>query len=135
TDVGVIGTADADGILNVTTPWNTSVAGDVNLEGGEIRGALITNGGAGGIGGNGLVSARVINTTHIDAENNGTLIIETAANNNDWDGALGTGALQATAGDLEIRDNATFLFTGAVVANAGRQVFANGFELEFDPGS
>jgi hypothetical protein len=135
TDVGVIGTADDDGILNVTTAWNTSVAGDVNLEGGEIRGALITIGGAGGIGGDGLISARVINTTHIDAENGGTLIIETAGNNNDWDGALGSGTLQALTGNLEIRDNASFPFTGTVFANAGQEVFANGFELEFDPGS
>lgn len=135
TEVGVIGTADDDGILNVTTAWNTSAANDVNLEGGEIQGALITNGGAGGIGGDGLVSARVINTTHIDAENGGTLIIATAANNNDWDGALGSGTLQALSGNLEIRDNASFPFTGTVFANAGRAVFANGFELEFDPGS
>ncbi len=135
TDVGVIGTADDDGILNVTTAWNTSAANDVNMEGGEIRGALITNDGAGGIGGDGLVSARVINTTHIDAENAGTLIIQTAGNNNDWDGALGTGTLQALTGNLEIRDNASFLFTGTVFANPGREVFANGFELEFDPGS
>lgn len=134
-DVGVIGTADDDGILNVTTAWDTSVAGEVNLEGGEIRGATISNAGAGGIGGSGLVSARVINATHIDAENNGTLIIQTAANNNDWDGAAGTGSLQALSGNLEIRDSAVFLFTGGVVANAGREVFANGFELEFDPGS
>ena len=133
TDVGVIGTSDDDGILNVTTAWNTIVAGDVNLEGGELRGATITNGG--GIGGDGLISARVINTAEIQAHNNGTLVLQTAGNNNDWDGAAGTGLLNARGGNLELRDTATFAFTGAVAANTGREVFANGFALEFDPGS
>jgi len=134
-DVGVIGTADDDGILNVTTAWNTSVAGEVTLLGGELRGATITNAGTGGINGDGLLSARVVNTTFIDAENGGTLVVETAAANNDWDGAAGTGALQAMSGNLEIRDTAVFLFTGDVFVNFGRQVYANGFELEFEPGS
>ena len=134
-DVGVIGTADDDGILNVTLAWNTNVAGSVNMEGGEIRGATITNGGADGISGDGLISARVINTTEIQAHNDGTLVLETAANNNDWDGAAGTGVLNARGGNLELRDDGAFPFTGTVAVNTGREVFANGFELEFDPGS
>ena len=128
------GTADSDGILNVTNPWNTNVVGTVGLDGGELRGATITNDGVLGIDGHGLVSARVINNTRIDAEGGGTLVVETAGNNNDWDGA-GTGQLNAITADLEIRDNAAFLFTGTVSVSASRTVFANGFELEFDPGS
>jgi len=133
-DVGTIGTADDDGILNVTVAWNTNVADAVNMEGGEIRGATITNSGANGITGDGLLSARVINNSHIQAENNATLIVETTANNNDWDGA-GAGLLRADSGNLELRDNATFLFTGDVFANVGREVFVNGFALEFEPAS
>ena len=132
-DVGTIGTADDDGILNVTTAWNTNVTTAVNLEGGELRGATITNAGAGGITGDGLVSARVINNTSIDAQNNGTLIVETAANDNDWDGAGGAGQLRAIVGNLEVRDNAAFLFTGNVIANQDHEIFVNGFELEFEP--
>ena len=133
-DVGTIGTADADGILNVTVAWNTNVTNEVNLRGGELRGATITNAGAGGISGFGLLAAPVINTTLIDAEN-GTLVVQTAGNNNDWDGNGGNGQLRAILGNLEIRDNATFLFTGNVVANQDHEVFVNGFELEFEPAS
>jgi hypothetical protein len=129
-DVGIIGTADTDGILNVTVAWNTNVTSEVNLAGGELRGALITNAGAGGISGHGLLSAPVINSTFIAAEG-GTLLVETAANNNDWDGATETGQLRAILGDLEIRDNAGFLFDGGVIANQNHEVFVNGFELAF----
>ena len=104
------------------------------MQGGEIRGGTITNDSVNGINGFGLISSRVVNNTRIDAEN-GTLVVETANNDNDWDGATGAGSLNAISGDLEIRDDATFLFTGTVSANAGREVFANGFELEFEPGS
>jgi hypothetical protein len=132
-DVGIIGTADTDGILNVTVAWNTSVTTEVNLAGGELRGALITNAGAGGISGHGLLSAQVINTTFIAAES-GTLVVETAANNNDWDGT-GNGQLRGITGNLEIVDNAVFPFTGSVVVNQDHEVFVNGFELEFEPAS
>jgi hypothetical protein len=128
-----LGTADADGILNLTDAWNTNVTSTVELLGGELRGATITNDGASGINGRGLVSARVINNTRIDAEG-GTLIVETSANNNDWDGA-GAGQLNALSGDLEIRDNSNFDFTGTVNVSAGRTVYLNGFALQFQPGS
>jgi hypothetical protein len=62
-------------------------------------------------------------------------VVETSANNNDWDGAGNTGALNAISGDLEIRDTAAFPFQGSVQADADREVFANGFELEFEPAS
>ena len=132
-DVSTIGTADSSGILNVVSPWNTNVTDLVHLNGGELR-ATVTNGGAAGINGFGLVSARVVNSTRIDAEG-GTLVVETSANDNDWDGPFGTGLLNAISGDLEIRDDATFPFTGTANASAGRSVFANDFELEFEPGS
>ncbi|MES2924516.1 MAG: hypothetical protein V4819_23390 [Verrucomicrobiota bacterium] len=132
-DVGVIGTADDDGILNVTNAWNTNVAGSVNLQGGELRGATVTTG-TGGITGDGFVSAPLINSTFVHAENGGTLRLETAANNNDWDGA-GSGLLQASSGDLELWDNSVFGFVGDVFVNIGRQVHTIGFELDFNPGS
>jgi hypothetical protein len=135
TDVNVIGTADADGILNIPAAWNTSTGiAVVEMKGGEIRGGAITNDGANGLNGFGLISSRVVNNTRIDAEN-GALVVETASNDNDWDGSIGTGSLNAISGDLEIRDNATFLFTGTASASANRTVFANDFELEFEPGS
>ena len=133
-DDPVLGTADADGILNVANAWNTDHTSTVELQGGELRGATITNDGAAGINGFGLLSAPVINNTRIDAEG-GTLIVETAANDNDWDGAGGTGQLNAIDGDLEIRDDDDFSFTGTVNIGPGRIVFARDFILHFEPGS
>jgi hypothetical protein len=133
-DVNEIGTADADGVLAVGSPWNTNVAARVRLAGGEVRGAAITNDGIGGIAGFGLLSSQTINTTHIDADG-GLLIVQTPGNNNDWDGAGNAGSLNATTGNLELRDNAAFLFNGSVQAAGGHEAFANGFELEFQPAS
>ena len=105
-DVNVLGTADTDGILNIPVAWNTATnIASVDMLGGEIRGGTITNDNAGGITGFGLISARVINNTRLTASHNGTLVVETATNLNDWDGAANTGQLNATAGTLEVRDN------------------------------
>lgn len=135
-DMGVLGTADTDGILNRPAAWNTATnIGQVDMRGGEIRGGTITNGNVTGINGFGLLAARVINNTSINARHGGTLIVETAANDNDWDGAGGAGQLNAVDGSLELRDNLNFGFTGTVLANGGHRVFANGFALDFNPGS
>jgi hypothetical protein len=77
----------------------------------------------------------VINNTVITATVS-TLLVQTAANNNDWDGTTGAGQLDAVNGGiLEIRDNAQFGFTGRVSATTNGTVFANGFELRFNSGS
>ncbi|MEM8679706.1 MAG: hypothetical protein AAGF97_10180, partial [Planctomycetota bacterium] len=131
-DVGQIGTADVDGVLNVTNAWNTSVASEVRLAGGQLQGGEIGNSNATGINGFGRVTARVINDTRIDAEG-GTLEIDN--DTNDWDGVTDTGALNALGGDLIVRDNAAFSFQGTVRANAGREVAASGFALQFQPNS
>jgi hypothetical protein len=115
----------------MSNPWNTSTASRVELNGGEIRGAEITNDGANGITGHGLLSAPVINDSRIDAVG-GTLVVETAANDNDWDGATGMGQLNAVSGDLELRDIGDFPFNGSVTVSEGRTVFTNGFPLRFD---
>lgn len=134
-DVGQIGTRDADGVLNVTNPWNTNVAESVRLDGGELRGAPVTIGNAEGLIGQGLVSARVINDTRISARP-GVLIIATSANDNDWDGATNIGMLTATnGGTLELRDKEAFNFGGGVAASTGARVFAKGFALDFQQGS
>lgn len=132
-DVNSLGTADSDGVLNVIPAWNTNVAESVYLNGGTLQGGEITNGGVNGIGGHGLVTARVVNNTRIAAENNGTLIVDNA--NNDWDGTTNTGLLYAHNGNLELRDNAPSTFRGTVRADLGREVFINGFELKFDTAS
>lgn len=134
-DVGILGTADLDGVLNVGNAWNTSSTAQVQLNGGQVTGATITNGGAGGVIGHGTISARVVNDTIVTANNGATLALDTALNNNNWDGVGNAGTLRAINGStLELHDNAAFLFQGAVEAN-GATVRSIGFELEFDPGS
>ena len=62
-------------------------------------------------------------------------MLQTAANNNDWDGdgSPETGRLQANAGTLELRSVGGFGFNGAVTAVNGGTVFVNGFELVMTP--
>jgi hypothetical protein len=132
TDVGVFGTADVDGILNVTNAWNTNVTDSVELRGGRIQGQPITNDGPNGINGFGDVDANVVNNTRIDAEG-GLLRLNNSAN--DWDGTTNAGSLNAVSGNLELRDDTEFPVSGIVSAGGGFEVFANGFALEFEPAS
>ena len=137
-DARYVGTNDTDGVLNVVNAWNTTTVTGVYLKGGELKGGLVTNDGAGGIFGSGLVSSRVINNSIINANNNAApLILETAANDNDWDGdnVPETGRLQANSGTLEIRDTSGFAFNGTVNASNGGVVFANGFALTLQSSS
>lgn len=132
-EVSTIGTADNDGTLNVVNAWNSNVAANVVLNGGVLQGGAITVQNANGITGRGTVSSRVINNTRLLANvAANTLVFETAANDNDWDGAANTGLLVASnGGTLEIRDNATFSYGGAVTATGGSKVYAKGFGLNF----
>jgi hypothetical protein len=133
----IVGTADETGTLNVPAAWNNNVTAAVAMLGGTLQGGTITNDAGNGIQGFGTVPARVINNTQLLGGNGGgTLLFETAGNDNDWDGAAGAGELIANAGALlELRDNALFGFTGTVGAAPGGRVFTNGFALDFNPGS
>ena len=113
-------------ILNITNAWNSGVANNVFVGGGEIKGGAITVANATGISGHGLVSSRIVNNSVLEA-NSGTLVFKTAANDNDWDGALGTGLLRALPGaTLDVRDEgASFQFGGTVQVDAGARVFVN----------
>jgi hypothetical protein len=138
-DAGKIGTADADGALNVVNAWNTAAIDTVILAGGELKGGTVTVGNANGIQGHGTITSRVINSSKMVATT-GTLTVQTAGNDNDWDGAGNVGELQALGGDLEMVDTTGPVppvrsFGGRVRAINGHQVFANGFALDFLPGS
>ncbi len=142
-DVETLGTADADGILNIPAAWMTTggPGGNitfVTLAGGTLQGGTITNTNGNGIIGFGTVTSRLINNAKVAADigDGTTLIFQTAANDNDWDGAVNTGDLIASFGaTLELRDNALFGFTGSVTAFNNGTVFTNGFALDFNPGS
>ncbi len=132
-DVGTLGTVG--GTLSVTNAWNTNIASTVRLDGGEVAGGVITVAGGTAIQGQGLVSARVVNGGALSANAVGDLIVQTSGNDNDWDGAGNNGQLVAVGGTLELRDNATFGFTGSANASAGGRVFTDGFALDFNLGS
>jgi hypothetical protein len=136
TDAGKIGTADADGVLNVVNAWNTAAIDNVVLAGGELKGGIVTVANANGIQGHGLLSAPIVNNTRVQADT-GALVVETPGDNNDWDGTTNLGALRATNGRLlELRDvGSAFGFGGTVSVDPGSRVFANGFALDFNPGS
>ncbi len=133
TGIAFLGTADSDGTLNITNPWNTNVASFVDLNGGVLTGQTITNNNPNGITGNGEVAARVINNTRIAAENAGTLRVTNTLT--DWDGATENGELHAVAGNLEIVDNGPFGFDGRAIIGPARELFINGFDLDFGSGS
>lgn len=143
-DVGVIGTADADGVLNVTNAWNNNVAAGVALLGGTVQGGQITNDTAQGIQGFGTVTSRVINNTQLLSFNGGTLIFDTAGNDNDWDGAFNDGLLRASPGTtLDLRDaGPAFQFGGTAQVDSAARIFVNnpddlnaGFAFDFVAGS
>jgi hypothetical protein len=133
-DVGTIGTVTG-GTLNVTSAWNTAPALTVRLDGGTISGATITNDELSGIEGEGLVTARVINNTVLEADSGGQLLFNNASN--DWDGAGNTGTLRAVGAgsELLLQDTFAFLFNGTVTAQNGGVVRSNNFEIEFEPSS
>jgi hypothetical protein len=144
-DMNILGTADDTGTLNVVNAWETDGGaggsiGAIVLAGGVLQGGQITNDNANGIQGHGTVTSRVINNSKLVATNGGTLIFQTAGNNNDWDGATNTGELQALSADLELVDTTMPVppvrqFGGKVRAINDNRVFANGFALDFNPGS
>lgn len=128
-DVGTIGTADSDGVLNVANAWTLAADSVAELLGGELTGATLTNDGL--VSGQGLISARVVNNSILRSSGGGTLVVDTAANNNNWHGVSGTGSLRAVGGStLELHDNANFNYDGEVLAN-NATVETVGFALHF----
>lgn len=118
-DVGVIGTADDTGVLEVTHPWNTAVADRVELLGGQVRGAAITNNGH--ITGRGTVFPLSLVNNGSIAASGGTLVVNSALDTIDLDGAGGaTGRLHAVAGDLTIADLPGDPFDGRAFVGIGR---------------
>lgn len=133
-DIGRLGTNGADSVLNVSNPWSTSATGEVRLNRGQIEGATIFNDGAEGIAGHGTVTAAIRNDTIIAADVGRVLAVDNFLN--DWDGPSNSGTLKASSwSQLELNDDASFLFNGTVKADSNGTVFANGFELEFEPAS
>ena len=112
---GTIGTADSDGILDVANAWNTSIATALSLNGGEVTGAPITNGGL--TTGFGEISAFISNENEINADG-GTLVLSFA--NVELDGVGESGVLNVADGDMRVTNTTNFFFNGIVKIGTGR---------------
>jgi hypothetical protein len=131
-DAYYVGTDGDDGILEVANDWSTETSGaSVRMKGGELRGATLTVGASTDIFGHGLVSARVINNGLIQTSSRGeTLVLQTAGNDNLWDGSTKRGDLRAIYyATLELRDTGDYPFSGSITIDQGGTVFLNGFRM------
>jgi hypothetical protein len=137
TDVGTLRT-DAASVLDLALALNTGVTDHgIRMSGGTIQGAAITLAShTKGLSGFGIVTNRMVNDGTIQAAG-GILQVETAADDNDWDGAGNAGRLlaQGPSSLLDLRDDALFGFAGTVQVIQDARVFTNGFALDFNPGS
>lgn len=136
-DIGTLRTDGAGAILDLALPFDSALSynGITLFNGGRIQGAEITISNLSSplsqdLRGNGTVQNRLINNYQIRAMG-GTLTLENA--NNDLDGQNPTedGLLYADSGDLVLNNSSTHSFNGTVRINAGYEVLANGFELQF----
>lgn len=138
TDVNTIRTSGAAAVFNFTQQVTTNVTDDgILMEGGVIQGAQLTVAALSKpLRGTGMVTNQVVNNGLIEATI-ADLTLQTAGNNNDWDGSLNTGVLSAINGStLELRDvGAPFVFGGAVTVGGFGRVYASGFGIDFSPGS
>ena len=134
-EVGEIGTNNNAGILNVPNPWNTNVANSVQMAGGELRGATITNDGL--IDGFGLVSVDQLFNNGTIAASSQTLTLDrrNTPNGYDWDGAADTGTLNAQLGDMTLVATSAATFNGDMNIDEGHVLFVDGFPMELDAAS
>jgi hypothetical protein len=134
-DVGIIRVSGAPATLNFGSPYSTVVSdGGIVMSGGTLEGSAVTTTAIDkSIRGAGTVTSQVFNGGGIEAQG-GTLLFTNASS--DWDGGSNAGHLRASGGGtLHLVDNATFGFTGSVIAVENSRVFAEGFALDFNPGS
>lgn len=135
-DVGEIGTADDDGILNVTNPWNTNVTRGVELNGGELRGATMTVDSSvfSSFSGHGLISAPVVNEGTISALG-GPLTLQYITFGTDLDGTSNNGVLSASFADFTLDSVAQIAsateFHGTIQAFNGATFTVEDMNLDF----
>lgn len=117
--LGLIGTADNDGVLDIATAWNTGDADELRLQGGFVTGGGITNNGT-TTGFGTITSSNFTNNSSVSA-NGGTLILNPTAFP-DLDGTTENGVLNAVDGNLQVPGvfGGAFAFDGTINVGIGR---------------
>ena len=118
-EVDEIGTASGTGTLDVVNAWNTSVAGELQLNGGEVTGGGITNDGT-TIGHGLITSSSFVNNSTLTADG-GTLTLDTGSFP-DLDGSSETGTVNALDGSVEVLNASVgnFVFDGTLNVGVGQ---------------
>ncbi len=111
--LGTVGTADSDGTLNVSNPWNTSSATELRLNGGFVTGAGITNDGT-TVGHGQVTSSSFVNNNVVSAS--GGILTLNSTTFPDLDGGSEAGVLNAVDGDLRVPGvfAGTYIFDGTM---------------------
>lgn len=138
-DASFLGTRGDGDILNITTPWSTADVFRVDLNGGELSGATISNNAViGGLSGHGLISAPVINDGTISASG-GPLTLEYDFAATDLDGTSNQGTLSTSFSEFTLRS--TVQLASATTFRGDIRVFNSGvfrvedMNLDFTSGS
>ena len=129
-DIDKIGTADGDGVLNVTNAWDTTVANLVELNGGQLTGATVTNANGGTIEGHGVIATTQLRNDGTISAKGGALTINTT-NAVDLDGGTGMqGLIEAINGDISVVPALSDMFHDTLTIGQTRTVtFQNGWTL------
>ncbi len=138
-EVGFLGTADSDGVLNLGQAFNTSVAVRMVLNGGSVTGAAITNDGE--IRGHGTIASADLNNIGTISADGGLLILDTVLeadidgeNPNDGDGVLNAidGSLRHVSG---IGAGSFLVFDGQINVGVGESFEITGGGIQAQPGA
>lgn len=124
-DLGTLGTADADGQLNMVNAWSTANIDVVELRGGELTGAAGNNAIGKTIRGFGTITSANISNNGEIAGDGGVLVLDFGANP-DLDGGSANGIVSAVTGDIRVVDPVTDDHDGTVNIGANRFIAFDG---------
>ncbi len=120
-----IGTNDTDGVLNITNAWNTNLYQALEVNGGQVTGASITNGGL-TTGFGTIATAGGFSNTNTLTGDGGELVLNPVGVL-DLDGGGNTGTINALTGSVRVAKNVGVAgFAGTLNVGAGQS-----FKMDF----
>ena len=124
--VDVIDANGATAVLDVTNPWDTSVAGRLQLAGGTVTGAAINNDGI--LTGYGTVTTAALVNNGVLSADGGQLVLDPSGTLDlDGNAPNGSGQMWATVGDIRVVKDFP-----AVVDFHGKLYIGSGHEFRMD---